>query len=53
MTLISNLRTRVERRAAYNRTLRALRAMPLDTALDLDIDTAHADRIARQAVYGA
>lgn len=52
MELFTSLRRSVEKRAAYNRTLRELRAMPLETALDVDLDPANAERIARQAVYG-
>ena len=52
MTLIETLQDRLNKRAAYRRTRRALREMPLDVALDLDIDRADADRIARKAVYG-
>ena len=42
----------LKKRAEYRRTLRALRRMPLDTALDLDIYKGDADKIAHQAVYG-
>lgn len=52
MALISNLRDRLHKRAIYRRTLNELRAMPLDIALDLDIQKADAHRIAAQAVYG-
>ncbi len=43
----------LKKRAAYNRTLRELRRLPLDTALDLDIYHGDAEKIARRAVYGA
>jgi len=49
MTLLADLK----KRAAYRRTVRALRSMPLDTALDLDIYRGDAKDIARRAVYGA
>ncbi|WP_168771103.1 hypothetical protein [Palleronia sediminis] len=52
MTLISTLRDRARRRAEYARTLRELRAMPVDTALDLDIYHGDARAIAARAVYG-
>ncbi len=39
--------------AAYRRTLRELGALPLDTRLDLDIDSGNMRRIAQRAVYGA
>lgn len=48
MTLID----RMKKRRAYNRTLRELKSMPLDVALDLDIYPGDAERIARRAVYG-
>lgn len=50
--LYDSLKTRLERRAQYRRTLRELRSMPLDVALDLDIDQGDAQRIAARAVYG-
>ncbi len=52
MKLIASLRRTAEKRAAYARTLRELRAMPLETALDNDLDIANAAGIARKAVYG-
>ncbi|EPX78495.1 hypothetical protein [Salipiger mucosus] len=53
MTMFSTLKTRIERRARYHRAVRELRSMPLDVALDLDLDRADAHRIAHRAVYGA
>ena len=53
MKALSNLRAFAAKRAAYRRTLRELRAMPLDVAIDLDLDLSKASRIARDAVYGA
>lgn len=50
--LYETLRDRLDRRARYRRTLRELRSLPLDTALDLDIYHGDARRIASQAVYG-
>ena len=44
---------RFSKRAAYLRTARELRNLPLDVALDLDIDRKDANRIAYRAVYGA
>ncbi len=52
MTILQDLRTAMRKRAAYSRTVSALRAMPLDVALDLDIFREDAPRIARRAVYG-
>jgi uncharacterized protein YjiS (DUF1127 family) len=54
MTMIlDQIRSAASRRAAYLRTVRELRALPVDTALDLDIYPGDAERIARRAVYGA
>ncbi|MDV7144796.1 hypothetical protein R3X27_19115 [Tropicimonas sp. TH_r6] len=53
MKLIASLRRTAEKRAAYARTLRELRSMPLETAMDLDMDIENASSIARKAVYGA
>ena len=50
--LMSSMRDRLEKRAAYHRTVRELRSMPLDVALDLDIYPGDAEKIAAQAVYG-
>lgn len=50
--LMSSLRNRLEKRAAYHRTVREIRSMPLDVALDLNIYQGDAERIATEAVYG-
>ncbi|MEM9755920.1 MAG: hypothetical protein AAF914_08005 [Pseudomonadota bacterium] len=50
--MMSRLQTALRRRAMYRRTVSELRAMPLNTALDLDIYRGDAERIARAAVYG-
>ncbi|WP_370048668.1 MULTISPECIES: hypothetical protein [Salipiger] len=50
--LIATLKTRLDQRARYKRTLRELRRMSLDTALDLDIYRGDLRRIASEAVYG-
>lgn len=47
-----NLIETMKKRARYERTLRELRSMPLDVALDLDINRRDAEKIARNAVYG-
>lgn len=52
MTVLTTIRTRLARHAAYLRTRRALANLPLDVALDLDIYPGDADAIARKAVYG-
>jgi hypothetical protein len=51
-TFFNDLRTAVRKRAAYNRTVAELQAMPLDVALDLDLYPGDAKSIARRAVYG-
>lgn len=48
MTFLTDL----QKRRDYHRTLRALRRLPLDTALDLDIHPGDAAKIAHRAVYG-
>ncbi|MEN8658353.1 hypothetical protein [Marivita sp.] len=50
--IMSSLRDRLNKRAAYNRTVQEIRMMPLDVALDLDIYPGDAEKIAAQAVYG-
>ncbi len=42
----------LKKRRAYNRTLRELRRLPRDTALDLDIYPGDAAKLAYRAVYG-
>ncbi len=42
----------LKKRRVYNRTLKELRRLPLDTALDLDIYPGDAEKLARRAVYG-
>ncbi|MGL4312037.1 MAG: hypothetical protein ACRCSU_16275 [Paracoccaceae bacterium] len=53
MNVIERIRIAARNRAAYRRTVAALRSMPLDIALDLDIERDDAALIARRAVYGA
>lgn len=53
MFFLQTIRNRAARRAEYNRTVAEIRNMPLDVALDLDINRDDAERIARKAVYGA
>ncbi len=48
MSFLSNMK----KRAQYAQTVRALRNLPVDTALDLDIYPGDAERLARRAVYG-
>lgn len=40
------------KRARYQRTVAELKAIPLDTALDLDLYPGDAEKIAHRAVYG-
>jgi hypothetical protein len=53
MSLVNSLRDAVQKRVIFVRTRNAIRDLPLETALDLDIYAGDADRIARKAVYGA
>ncbi|MEL6169049.1 MAG: hypothetical protein AAFR35_10185 [Pseudomonadota bacterium] len=46
------LMTAARKRAAYNRTVAEIEALPQNVALDLDIYPGDARKIARQAVYG-
>lgn len=50
--LMSSMRDRLEKRAAYNRTVRAIRRMPADVAMDLNIYPGDAEEIARRTIYG-
>jgi hypothetical protein len=52
MSLMTHLRTALNQRAAYLRTRKAIRNLPLDVALDLDIYPGDASQIAHKAVYG-
>lgn len=51
MTLFDTLRSRMERRARYRRTVHALEAMGADVHRDLNIAPEDIHRIARHAVY--
>ena len=52
-TIFKTFRARMQKRAAYNRTVSELRRMPREVAIDLDMDPAEARQVARRAVYGA
>lgn len=52
MNFIDSIRRGAARRARYRQTLHELRSMPVNVAIDLDIDRSNARTIARQAVYG-
>ncbi len=47
-----NLFETLNKRVAYNRTVREIKNMPLDVALDLGIYRDDAEKIARKSVYG-
>lgn len=47
-----NFMDELKRRRDYNRTVRELRRLPMDVALDLGIYQGDARAIARRAVYG-
>ena len=51
-TLLNDFKIALRKRAAYNRTVRDISEMPLDTAVDLDLYQGDARKIARRAVYG-
>ncbi|WP_323765546.1 hypothetical protein [Marinovum sp.] len=47
------LRDRLQKHAAYRRTAKELRSMPLSTAIDLGLFHDDAEKMAARAVYGA
>ncbi len=53
MTLIARIQNDVANYVKYRRTAAAIRSLPLDLALDLDLYSGDAEKIARRAVYGA
>ena len=53
MTMLSNIRDRLAKRAAYNQTRFEIANMPTERAIeDLGIFPSDADKIASRAVYG-
>jgi hypothetical protein len=52
-SIISFFQSEVAKLAAYNRTVAALSALPLESQWDLDIYSGDVRSIARNAVYGA
>lgn len=52
-TIIDRFAASLRKRAQYRRTVAALKGLPLQVALDLDLFPGDAERIARRAVYGA
>ena len=53
LSMFEDLADRLKKRSRFRRTVAALRAMPLDVALDLDLYSGDAEKIARRVVYGA
>lgn len=47
-----NFMAELQKRRDYHRTVRELRRLPLDVALDLDIYPGDAEKLAHRAVYG-
>ncbi len=52
MTLIANIRTAIEKRAAYSRIKSQLANMPTETAIDLGLFREDAAKTAARVVYG-
>ena len=52
MSIVSKFRTASAKRAAYNRTVAEIEAMPFEVAIDLGIFREDARQIASRAVYG-
>ncbi len=52
MSIFSQLRAAVQKRAAYNRTVFELRGISAHTAEDIGLFPASAERLAREAIYG-
>ena len=52
-TIIDRFAASFRKHAQYRRTVAALKGLPLQVALDLDLFPGDAERIARRAVYGA
>ena len=53
MSIMSKIRDARAKRAAYNRTVAEIQALPQGTALDLGIYRGDARKIAWDAVYGS
>ena len=51
MTVLNTVRTAMQKRVAYERLKRELRAMPLETAIDLGMFREDAAQVARKAIY--
>ena len=50
--ILHTIRSAAAKRMAYARTVSEIQAMPLEVALDLDIDRSQARAIAHKTVYG-
>jgi hypothetical protein len=50
--LLNRIQSAMRSRVAYRRTVNAIRNLPVDVALDLDLYPGDAEIIARRAVYG-
>ena len=52
MSVLNNVRTAIEKRVAYSRLKHELRAMPVETAIDLGMFREDAKKTAAKAIYG-
>ncbi|EBA11677.1 hypothetical protein [Roseobacter sp. CCS2] len=52
MTVLNTVRTAVQKRVAYSRLKHELRAMPVETAIDLGMFREDASKVAAKAIYG-
>ena len=50
--IITRAQDAIRTHAAYRKTVREIRRLPVDVALDLDLYPGDARNIARRAVYG-
>ena len=52
MTVLTSVRTAIEKRAAYNRIKNEIATMRQETAIDLGLFREDAHKIATKAIYG-
>lgn len=52
MTVLSTVRTAIQKRVAYSHLKHELRNMPLETAIDLGMFREDAAKIAAKVIYG-
>ena len=52
MTVLNTVRTAVQKRVAYSRLKHELRAMSVETAIDLGMFREDASKTAAKAIYG-